>query len=84
NLDYSIRNFNMVKNNFDTDSLSIDGKSIIEGDIDDYSTALENTKISIFRAVQEIRSAAVNQFNAMQESYNNDAIRQEQEMANQG
>ena len=48
NLDYSIRNFNMVKNNFDTDSLSIDGKSSIEGDIDDYSTALENTKSESF------------------------------------
>lgn len=83
NLDYSIRNMNMVKNNFTDDSISIDGTNVISTNIDDYSTALENTKNSILNSVQEIRVYAVNRFNAMQDVYNNLAISQEEQMANQ-
>lgn len=84
NLDYCIRNMNMVKSNFGDDSISIDGKNVISGNIEDYSTALENTKNSILNAVQEIRVAAVNKFNAMQDVYNGLAVSQEEQMINQG
>ncbi len=83
NLDYGVRNLSLSKSNFDVDSLSIDNKSIVNDNIDEYCGALSNLKQAILNSTYEIRINAINQFNAMQEAYNNAAIEQENQLANQ-
>lgn len=77
-LDYGVRNMNLVKPYFDSDSFSIDGKGIIVDEIDDYSGALDDIKVYIADEIEQIRSCAVDNFNSLQEYYNNEARNQEE------
>ena len=83
NLDYGLRNLSLSKSSFGVDSLSIDNQSVVGGAIDEYYTALNNIKNAIYNSTNEIRINAINQFNNIQQAYNNEAIDLENQYINQ-
>lgn len=82
NLDYGIRNINMAKSYFDEKNFSIDNKGIVWDEMDNYADSLGSIKQYISDVIEEIKTNAIARYNETQEFYNNDAIRQEEQMRN--